>query len=430
MDKIYIRGGNPLHGRVDIGGSKNDSLAIMAAALLIPGKTVLQNVPRNLDVHTLIDIFRHLGVQSSFLQNGGLEIDATKVTNSTAPHDLVRQMRASFNILGALLARCGYASVAMPGGCDFGARPVNFHIKGLEQLGCKLNLEHGVYTGEVKRFEGAIIFLEFPSAGTTQHLMIAACCGKGRTVIENCAMEPEVLNLALFLNACGAVIEGAGSPTITIDGVEELHPTEFAILPDRLQASTYALAAAITGGDVIIANAIPSHCGPVMAKLQETGAEVIPMEEGLRIRRTGKIQPTDLKTMPHPGFPTDIQQPFASLLSIADGVSMITETVYESRFQYTAELRKLGAVIRVEGRNAKITGVKKLSGAPVTCTDLRGGAAMVIAGLAAEGETEIDGLEHLDRGYEDLVSKLRGLGAQVSRGSERAAVGGLRVCSA
>ena len=260
--------------------------------------------------------------------------------------------------------------------------------------------------------------------------MIAACCGKGRTVIENCAMEPEVLNLALFLNACGAVIEGAGSPTITIDGVEELHPTEFAILPDRLQASTYALAAAITGGDVIIANAIPSHCGPVMAKLQETGAEVIPMEEGLRIRRTGKIQPTDLKTMPHPGFPTDIQQPFASLLSIADGVSMITETVYESRFRYTTELEKLGADIRVEGRNAKITGVKKLSGAPVTCTDLRGGAAMVIAGLAAEGETEIDGLEHLDRGYEDLVSKLRGLGAQVSRGSERAAVGGLRVCSA
>ncbi|HLV79124.1 MAG TPA: UDP-N-acetylglucosamine 1-carboxyvinyltransferase [Chthonomonadaceae bacterium] len=431
MEKIYIRGGQPLAGVVAVGGSKNDSVAIMAGALLVPGKTILRNVPRIRDVETLLEIFRHLGVASRFREDGALEIDATELSTTETAHDLVRQMRASFNVLGALLARYGHAEVAMPGGCDIGARPVNFHIKGLQHLGCRLRLEHGIYFGEVKRFVGANLSLEFPSAGATQHLMIAACRARGRTVIENCAVEPEIVNLAEFLNACGAHIRGAGTSTITIEGVEELHPTEFNVLPDRLQAGTYAVAAAITGGDVLIRHAVAAHSRPVLAKLQEAGIEVETAGDGIRVRRVlPRIRPTDIKTMPHPGFPTDMQQPFAALLTLAEGVSMITETVYESRFRYTTELEKLGADIRVEGRTAKITGVERLTGAPVTCTDLRGGAAVVVAALAAEGETEISGLEHLDRGYENLVAQLRGLGAHILRSSEKRAAGGLRVCSA
>lgn len=415
MDKIIIRGGLPLHGEVQIGGSKNDTVAIMAAALLIPGKTVLHNVPHIKDVFTLSEIFRQIGVPTDFRKDGGLEIDATNIATSETPHELVRQMRASFNILGALLSRFTQASVAMPGGCDIGARPVNFHIRGLEQLGCKLTLEHGIYTGEVKRFRGANISLEFPSAGATQHLMIVASRARGRTVIANCAAEPEIVDLAAFLNACGAKIEGAGSSRIVVDGVEELHPVEFAVIPDRLQAGTFAMAAAITGGDVFIKNTVIEHLRPVIAKMEQAGVEVTQKDCGFRVRYIGKIKPVDIKTMPHPGFPTDMQQPFASLLSLADGVSMITETVYESRFRYTTELARMGADIRVEDRTAIIRGVERLTGAPVTCTDLRGGAAVVVAGLAAEGETEIDGLGHLDRGYEGIVTHLQGLGADVRR---------------
>ncbi len=415
MDKILIRGGLPLHGAVQIGGSKNDTVAIMAAALLIPGKTVLHNVPRIKDVYTLSKIFCHLGAATSFREDGALEIDATNLTTSETPHELVRQMRASFNMLGALLNRFDTASVAMPGGCDIGARPVNFHIRGLEQLGCKLNLEHGIYTGHVSRFHGADVTLEFPSAGATQHLMIAASRATGTTVIENCAAEPEIIDLAMFLIACGARIEGAGTSRIVIDGVDELHPAEFTVIPDRLQAGTFAIAAAITGGDILIKNAVVDHLRPVISKLEEAGVDVTHTPDGFRVRRTGKILPVDIRTMPHPGFPTDMQQPFASLLCLADGVSMITETVYESRFRYTTELARMGADIRVEDRTAIIRGSERLTGAPVTCTDLRGGAAVVVAGLAAEGETEIDGLGHLDRGYEGIVTHLQNLGADVTR---------------
>jgi UDP-N-acetylglucosamine 1-carboxyvinyltransferase len=327
-------------------------------------------------------------------------------------------MRASFIVFGALLARAGTASVAMPGGCAIGARPVNFHIKGLEQLGCRLTMEHGIYYGEVRRFTGADISLDFPSAGATQHLMLAATRARGRTVIENCAAEPEIVNLAEFLNASGGKVEGAGTAVITIDGVEELQPTDFAILPDRLQAGTYAIAAAITGGDVTIRNANAEHCRPVLAKMQEAGVEVTTTADGFRVRRAGLLQPTDVKTMPHPGFPTDLQQPFVTLMCVAAGVSVVTETVYESRFRYTTELEKLGADIRVEGRTAIIRGVDRLMGAPVSCTDLRGGAAVVIAGLVAEGDTTIDHLEHLDRGYENIVGNLRSLGANIERREE------------
>ena len=415
MDKIIIRGGLALHGEVQIGGSKNDTVAIMAAALLVPGKTVLHNVPRISDVHTLNEILRRLGATAEFREDGALEIDATHLRTAEAPQELVRQMRASFNVLGALLSRFGYASVAMPGGCDIGSRPVNFHIRGLEQLGCSLNLEHGVYTGEVKRFKGANINLEFPSAGATQHLMIAASRASGRTIITNCAAEPEVVDLANFLIACGAKIEGAGSTRIVIDGVDELHPAEFSVIPDRMQAGTFAIAAAITGGDVLIKNAVIEHLRPVFAKMEEAGVTITQDAAGCRIQRKGRISAVDIKTMPHPGFPTDMQQPFVAMLCMADGVSTVTETVYESRFRYTTELVRMGADIRVEDRTAIVRGAERLTGAPVTCTDLRGGAAVVVAGLAAEGETEIDNLHHLDRGYEGIVDHLQALGADVTR---------------
>jgi UDP-N-acetylglucosamine 1-carboxyvinyltransferase len=406
---------------VEVGGSKNDAVAIMAGALLVPGKTVLHNVPSITDVFTLMEILRRLGAKADFRIDGALEIDASNLTTSEAPHDLVRQMRASFNVLGALLSRFGNASVAMPGGCNIGARPVNFHIKGLEQLGAHLHLDHGVYVGEVKRFIGANVYLEFPSAGSTQHLMIAASCAKGRTVIENCAAEPEVVNFAHFLNACGAQITGIGTPTIIIDGVDELHPAEYSIIPDRQQAGTYAIAAAIAGGDVKITNAVADHCRPVISKLIDAGVDVTAEPYGMRVRRTGKLCPTDIKTMPHPGFPTDMHQPFAALLTLADGVSIVTETVYESRFRYTTELARMGADIRVEGSTAVITGVSQLNGAAVTCTDLRAGAAVVVAGLAAEGETVVSDLDHLDRGYENMVAKLQGLGADIVRTGKAAA---------
>jgi UDP-N-acetylglucosamine 1-carboxyvinyltransferase len=415
LETIKIRGGKPLNGSVSVGGSKNDTVAIMAGALLVPGKTVLHNVPRIRDVYTLIDIFSRLGAVSRFLADGSLEIDASKLTTSVAPNELVSKMRASFYVLGALLSRFGEACVAMPGGCDIGARPVNYHIKGLEQLGCHLHLEHGIYYGRVRRMVGAPLYLEFPSAGATQHLLIASSRACGTTTIENCATEPEIVSLADFLNACGAKINGAGTPTISIEGVPELHPASYSVIPDRLQAGTYAVAAAITGGDVLIKKAVADHSRPLLSKLAEAGVDVQTTSEGLRVRRVGKIYPTDIKTLPHPGFPTDMQQPFAALMCLADGVSVITETLYESRFRYTTELERMGADIRVEGRNAIITGVEKLSGAKVTCTDLRAGAAMVCAALTAEGETEIDGLTHLDRGYENIVPNLQGLGADIIR---------------
>lgn len=415
MDKLVIRGGRQLSGTVEVGGSKNDASAIILAALLVPGKTVLHNVPRISDVEKLLHILRHLGAEAGFQPDGSLIVDAARLTTSEAPHDLVRQMRASFNVLGVLLARFGAASVAMPGGCNIGARPVNFHVRGLEQLGARLTLEHGIYQGTARRLTGANIYLEFPSAGATQHLMVAAATASGRTVIENCAAEPEVVNFGRFLNACGAEIAGLGTSTITVEGVAELHPAEFSIIPDRLQAGTYAIAAAITGGDVFIRNAVPEHCRPVFLKLADTGAEVTPLPDGVRVRRVGRLTQTDIKTMPHPGFPTDMQQPFTALLTLAEGVSIVTETVYESRFRYTTELQRLGAEIRVEGPTAVITGVRQLTGAPVSCTDLRGGAAVVLAGLMAQGETTVTNLSHLDRGYEGIVGRLNSLGACVER---------------
>lgn len=429
MDRIYIQGGQRLEGRIRASGSKNATLAIMAGAVLAEGVVTLRNIPRISDTFTMMELLGALGAPARWIDDNALTIDATNVLWTEAPYDLVRKMRASFHVLGPLLARFGHARVPVPGGCNIGARPVNFHIEGLKQLGADIHMEHGVYTVEASKLHGANLYFDFQSAGATEHLMTAASLAEGTTVIENCATEPEVVDLAGFLNALGAKVEGAGTTTITIEGVKKLHGGDYTVIPDRMEAGTFAVAAAITRGDVIIENAVPEHLKPVTSKLKEAGILVEEAADSLHVRGTERMKAIDLRTTPHPGFPTDMQQTFAALLSLAQGRSTITETVYESRFSYVNELNRMGANILVEGRTAVISGVKRLTGAAVEATDLRAGAAMLCAGLAAEGESEISNIHHLDRGYEGIVEKLKGLGAQISRGTEEAH-GGLKVCSA
>ena len=429
MEKIYVQGGHALHGSVRTGGSKNATLAIMAGAVLAKQPVVLSNIPRINDIQTMVDLLNGLGATTTFIGHDSLRIDASNILSLEAPYELVRKMRASFCVLGPLLARFGFARVPVPGGCDIGARPIDYHLAGLKRLGADIHVEHGVYTAEARKLVGAEIYLDFQSAGATQHLMTAACVADGITRIENCATEPEVQDLANFLNMLGARIEGAGTTTVTIRGVESLCGGEYRVIPDRMEAGTFAIAAAITGGDIVIENAVSEHMKPVTTKLAEAGIELTEDSIGLRVRGAGRPRAVNIKTMPHPSFPTDMQQPFAALLSIAKGNSTITENVYEARFRYVNELARMGASVRVEGRTAVISGVPRLTGASVEATDLRAGAALVCAALAAEGETDIAGIEHIDRGYENLVPKLQGLGAAITLGREEPGIRGLRVCS-
>ncbi len=415
MDKIRVRGNARLSGTVEVSGSKNAALAIMAGALLADGKVTLYNVPRIGDIHTMLELLNDLGVSAQFTDRTTVTIDASNVLYLEAPYEVVRKMRASFNVMGPLLARFGFARVPVPGGCDIGARPVNFHIDGLRRLGANLHSEHGIYTAEARSLKGTSIYMDFQSAGATQHLMTAGCFAKGVTIIENCAAEPEVVDLAEFLNGLGAQIEGAGTTTIKVTGVERLGGGEHTIIPDRQEAGTFAVAGAITQGDIVINGAVIDHMRPVVNKLDEAGIEVVSDDRSIKVRATSRPKAVDIRTNPHPAFPTDLQQPFAALLSIADGTSVITENVYESRFRYVNELNRMGANIRVSARSAVITGVERLTGCPVAATDLRAGAALICAALAAEGETEMVGIEHIERGYEDLVRKLRGLGAAIER---------------
>ncbi|MEN6520812.1 MAG: UDP-N-acetylglucosamine 1-carboxyvinyltransferase [Armatimonadota bacterium] len=419
MDKLYIIGGTPLRGTIRASGSKNGALAIMAASLLAKGRTVLSNVPKIGDIYTMVEMLSALGADCE-VSGDNVSIDATNLRSSEAPYDLVKKMRASFTVLGPLLARKGYAKVAMPGGCDIGARPIDFHVKGIQALGAHIETEHGFVEAEAERLHGSEIYLDFPSAGATQHIMTAACLAEGMTVIQNAAMEPEIADLAKYLTAMGARIEGAGTTTISVEGVKELIAVSHRIIPDRMEAGTFAVAAAMTQGDIKIEGACPRQMEPSILKLRETGAVVTVGEDWLRVRENARPLATDVVTMPHPGFPTDMQQPFVALLSIAQGTSIITENVYERRFRYISELQRMGADIKQDGRTAIVKGVDKLTGAQVTATDLRAGAAMIVAALGAEGESEISGLEHIDRGYERLVDKLQELGAEVMRAdSER-----------
>ncbi|MBU4561489.1 UDP-N-acetylglucosamine 1-carboxyvinyltransferase [bacterium] len=414
MERIIITGGERLKGRVRISGSKNAALPIMAATLLTNGVTTLSNIPRLKDVTTMARVLRTLGAKVEFRERE-LKIDTTNVDSFLAPYNLVKTMRASFLVFGPLLAKLGRARVSLPGGCAIGSRPVDLHLRGFEELGAEVSMGGG-YT-QVKRdgLMGAEIYLDFPSVGATENLMMAATLAKGKTIIENAAKEPEIVDLANFLNKMGAKIKGAGTDTIEIIGIKELKGTDYSIIPDRIEAGTYMIASAITRGDVTLEGARLDHLEPLVTKLREIGVEVIENEGAIEIRAKRGIKAVDVKTLPYPGFPTDMQAQFMALMSITPGMSIITETVFENRFMHVSELARMGADIKIEGASAIVKGVKSLSGAPVMATDLRASAALILAGLVAKGKTEISRIYHLDRGYERIEEKLSNLGAKIER---------------
>ncbi|MFB8791534.1 MAG: UDP-N-acetylglucosamine 1-carboxyvinyltransferase [Potamolinea sp.] len=422
---LQIWGRSALHGQVKISGAKNSALAIMAGALLCPEDCRLRNVPALVDIKRMSQILSAIGVKVE--RNGEtLDINAADLGNSQAPYELVSQLRASFFVIGSVLARLGVARVPLPGGCAIGARPVDLHVRGLQALGAQVHIEHGVVhayvTGSSKKLQGAKIYLDYPSVGATETLMMAATLAEGETTIENAAQEPEVVDLANFCNAMGAKVYGAGTNSITIVGVPSLHSVDYSVIPDRIEAGTFLIAGAITHSEIILSSVVKDHLTPVIAKLQEIGVKVV--SEGNNCLRVvpGALRGTDIETLPYPGFPTDMQAPFMALLTQAEGDSIITETVFENRLGHVPELNRMGADIRVKGNNAIIRGVPMLSGAPVVATDLRASAALVLAALAAEGKTTIQRLHHLDRGYDDLEGKLRGLGAKIQRVKDDAEV--------
>jgi UDP-N-acetylglucosamine 1-carboxyvinyltransferase len=419
-EKLLVDGGNRLSGTVRISGAKNSALKLMAASLLASGRSVIGNVPRIMDCLTMGEVLQHLGADVRWDGNT-VTIDTSAVDSVETPYELVSRMRASIIVLGPLLARYGRARVAMPGGCNIGARNIDLHIRGLERLGASYEYEHGYMEWTAPRLQGAMISLDFPSVGATENAMMAAVAGQGTTVVENAAREPEIVDLADFLTSMGARIEGAGGTTIEIEGVQEFRPVEHRVIPDRVEAGTFAIAACATRGDVLLEGARADHLDIPLSKLdeEEAGADVRVEEDGIRVRIDGRPRSVDVITLPYPGFPTDLQPQMMAMLSIAKGPgSIVTENVFESRFMFVDELKRMGADIRTEGHHAVIRGVEKLSSAPVRALDIRAGAAMVIAALVAEGTTEISNVYHLDRGYEDLEAKLTALGAQVRRVKE------------
>ena len=418
MEQLVIYGGNPLRGRVKIGGAKNAVLPIIAAALLgSRGVSVLDDVPALEDVYTISSVLRSLGVKADYAaKEHRLTIDASRIETVSAPYELVRKMRASFLIMGPLLAREGHAEISLPGGCAIGTRPIDLHLKGFEALGAEIDITQGaIHASAPHGLKGARIYFDFPSVGATENVMMAASCAEGQTILENPALEPEIVDLANYLNVMGAHVRGAGTNQIKIDGVPGLKAAGYTIIPDRIEAGTYMVAAAMTGGDVFIENAISEHLKPVVAKLTEAGAQIEEDIAGIRVRADSSMKAIDLKTLPYPGFPTDMQAQFMAMLAVAEGTSVVTETVFENRFMHVDELVRMGAQIRVDGRTATVEGGRVLKGAAVRATDLRAGAAMVLAGLVAEGETRVGYIHHIDRGYDDLVAKLVALGADIRR---------------
>ncbi len=414
MDKIVIHGGRQLKGEVRISGAKNAALPLLFATLLAPGLHRLDNVPRLRDIDTVEKLLTTLGA-TVVRENGLFAVAADAIESVEAPYDLVRTMRASVLVLGPLLARLGQARVSLPGGCAIGARPINLHLKGLEAMGAKITLDHGYVEARDRRLKGARIYLDIPTVGGTENLMMAATLAKGTTVLENAAREPEIVDLAGALNGMGARIVGAGSDTIVIEGVDELRPMDYAVMPDRIEAGTFMIAAAITRGDVRVTGAVAADLEALISKLREAGAEIIYEDGGLRVKGPRRIASVDIKTLPHPGFPTDMQAQFMALMTLGSGTSMITENVFENRFMHVCELQRMGAEISIEGHTASVTGVKGLTGAPVMATDLRASASLILAGLAAENTTEVTRIYHLDRGYERIETKLAQLGAAVER---------------
>jgi UDP-N-acetylglucosamine 1-carboxyvinyltransferase len=414
LPKLYVKGHMPLEGSVRIGGRKNSAVAVLPAALLAETPSVLENLPQIQDVKTYAELLNRMGATSKF-EEDALRIDPRELSTHHPPDELVKKMRASYYLLGVLLAKEGHAEVALPGGCDIGQRPIDQHIKGFKALGADVVVEHGVVKARAEKLIGDTIYLDVASVGATINIMLAASLADGLTVIENAAKESHIVDLANYLNAMGVRIVGAGTDVIKIHGTDSLQGVTHAIIPDEIEAATYMMAAAATRGSIRLDNIVPKHLDPISAKLREAGAEIVEEGESLTITLRSRPSAINVKTLPYPGFPTDAQQPMTVVLALADGTSMVSETVWESRFKHVDELQRMGCKIKVEGRTAIIEGVETLYGAHVKATDLRAGASLVVAALAAEGESLISGMEHVDRGYELMDQKLRGLGARVTR---------------
>jgi UDP-N-acetylglucosamine 1-carboxyvinyltransferase len=417
MDRLFVTGGARLAGTVRVSGAKNSALKLMAASLLAPGRSVVRNVPRIRDCVVMAEMLEHFGVRVR-LRDGVAELDATEVHDVEAPDELVRQMRASIVVLGPLLARCGRARVSLPGGDEIGARPVDLHVRGLERMGAVVRSDHGFLIAEADELRGAAITLDYPSVTATENLIFAAVRARGTTVIDNAAREPEIADVAAYLVAMGARIHGAGSSTIEIEGVDRFEPVEHTSIPDRIEAGTWAAGAVLTQGDITVTNARPEHMELYLSKLVDAGADVSYSDGGLRVAQPTRARAVDFVTLPYPGIATDFQPILLAMLATAEGTSIVTENVFEGRFLYVGELLRMGADIRTEGHHAVIRGVPRLSAAPVRALDIRAGAAMVLAGLGAEGVTEVGEMGHVDRGYEDFEAKLASLGAEVRRERE------------
>ncbi|HEX2056166.1 MAG TPA: UDP-N-acetylglucosamine 1-carboxyvinyltransferase [Nitrospiraceae bacterium] len=414
MDRMVITGGTALNGSVRISGAKNAALPILASTILGGGECLLSNLPHVVDVVTMGKLLKMLGVSVS--QEGEQTlVRADSISSTQAPYDLVRTMRASVLVLGPLLARCGEAVVSLPGGCAIGSRPVDLHLTALAKLGAEIEIEHGYIRAKAGRLKGERVYFDTPTVTGTENVMMAACLAEGTTVIENAAKEPEIADLAEFLRKRGARITGAGSDMITIEGVAALHGADHEVIPDRIETGTYLIAAAMTGGDIQVERCNPAHLEALLVKLRESGADIQEGKESIRLRAPTRLKGINVRTCPHPGFPTDMQAQFVALMAVAEGTSVITETVFESRFMHVEELRRMGADIRVEGNRAMVTGRDRLAGAPVMASDLRASAGLILAGLAAEGVTEVSRVYHLDRGYERLEEKLHGVGAVIER---------------
>lgn len=415
LDKFVITGGNELHGEIEISGAKNAAVAIIPATILSDDVCRIENIPNIDDVSLISKILSEMGAKIRMINKTTLEIDPRSIVSPVASYDLVRNMRASCYLLGTLLGKFSSAVVSLPGGCDFGVRPIDQHLKGFTALGATYRVEGGMVHATAESLKGNNIYLDVVSVGATVNIMLAAVRAKGLTVIENAAKEPHIVDLANFLNSMGADVRGAGTDVIKIRGVDHLSGTTYSIIPDQIEAGTYMIAAAATGGDVLIKNVIPKHLESITAKLEEMGVNIIEYDESIRVRRTGALNKCNIKTMPHPGFPTDMQPQITTLLTIANGTSIVSEDVWANRFRYVDELSRLGAEITVDGSRAVVEGVDELIGAPVRATDLRAGAAMIIAGLIARGETSVEDIRHIERGYEDIVGKLRAVGADIRR---------------
>lgn len=415
MEKYIINGGKPLKGVVNISGAKNAAVAILPATILAAGKCLIENLPDISDVMVSLQILSELGARVRLINKNTYEIDTTYLSCTEVPNELSRQMRASYYFLGALLGRFGNAQVAMPGGCNLGPRPIDQHLKAFTALGAQDSVEYGMINVHTDGLKGVHIFFDTVSVGATMNAMLSAVLAEGQTVLENVAKEPHVVDLANCLNMMGAEIRGAGTDVIRIRGVKSMHGCEYSIIPDQIEAGSYMVAAAVTGGDVTVRNVIPKHLEPITAKLRLAGCEVEEFDESVRVRRTGDLHPLKIKTMPHPGFPTDLQPLFAVMLCLAKGTSIITEGIWENRFRYADELAHMGANIQVDGQVAVIEGVDSLQAAPLRASDLRAGAALVVAALGAHGTSEVDETSHIERGYENIVEKFQALGADIKR---------------